>query len=131
MALYGLVLLSACMFIGVLVGDLLGVAVGVDANVGGVGFAMLLLIVVSDYLLEHELLSDKAQSGIEFWGMLYIPVVVAMTANQNVVAAISGGPMAILAGVVSVIVAFAFIPILNKIGEPGVPLPDITEEKEV
>ncbi|HHY05974.1 MAG TPA: malonate transporter subunit MadL [Clostridia bacterium] len=131
MAIYGLVLLSACMFAGVLFGDLLGVAVGVEANVGGVGFAMLFLIVISDYLLERDLLSEKAQSGINFWGMLYIPVVVAMTARQNVVAAVSGGPMAILAGVLSVVVAFAFIPILGKIGEPGVPLPDKTEEKEV
>ena len=131
MAIYGLVLLSACMFAGVLFGDLLGVAVGVEANVGGVGFAMLFLIVISDYLLERDLLSEKAQSGINFWGMLYIPVVVAMTARQNVVAAVSGGPMAILAGVLSVVVAFAFIPFLGKLGVPGVPLPDKTEEKEV
>ncbi len=114
MAIYGVMLLSVCMFVGVLLGDILGVAVGVNSNIGGVGFAMLFLIILSDYMLERDMLSDKAQAGIEFWGMLYIPVVVAMTANQNVVAALSGGPMAILAGVLSVVVAFAFIPILEK-----------------
>ncbi len=41
MAIYGVMLLSVCMFVGVLLGDILGVAVGVNSNIGGVGFAML------------------------------------------------------------------------------------------
>lgn len=131
MAIYGLTVLSACMFIGVMLGDILGKVVGVKANVGGVGFAMLFLILVSDYLLEHDMLSAKAQSGIKFWSMMYIPVVVAMTARQNVVAAVKGGPMAILCGVLAVVVAFAFVPLISKIGEPGTPLPDKDQEKEV
>lgn len=128
MAVYGLALLSVCMFLGTLLGDILGKVVGVAANVGGVGFAMLFLILLSDYLLENDMLSNKAQSGIQFWSMMYIPVVVAMSARQNVVAAVKGGPMAILAGVVAVAVAFAFVPMISKIGAPGEPLPEIDKE---
>ncbi|MCA9240615.1 MAG: malonate transporter subunit MadL, partial [Planctomycetales bacterium] len=50
MAIYGTALLSLCLICGLLVGKLIGLAIGVDANVGGVGFAMLLLIVVSGRL---------------------------------------------------------------------------------
>ena len=48
MVVYGVALLSFCMLVGVLVGDLLGQLIGVQANVGGVGIAMLLLIVLSN-----------------------------------------------------------------------------------
>jgi malonate transporter MadL subunit len=47
---------------------------------------------------------------------MYIPIVVAMAAKQNVVAAISSGWMAIVAGVAAVVVSFAMIPVLAKIG---------------
>src|SRR3954462_4401703 len=40
MVVYGVALLSACMLVGMFVGDLLGMAIGVKANVGGVGIAM-------------------------------------------------------------------------------------------
>lgn len=46
---------------------------------------------------------------------MYIPIVVAMSSIQNVVAALRGGPLAIGGGLVGVAVAFAFIPIINKI----------------
>lgn len=124
MVINGLALLSVCMLLGRLLGDILGKAVGVSANVGGVGFAMLFLILISDYMLENDMLSNKAQAGIQFWSMMYIPVVVAMAARQNVVAAVKGGPMAILAGVLAVVLAFAFVPIISKIGAPGEPLPE-------
>lgn len=125
MAIYGVALLSSCMFVGVLIGDILGKLVGINSNIGGVGFAMLFLILISDKLLTENKLSKKAQDGIGFWSAMYIPIVVAMTASQNVVSAVSGGAMAILAGVVSVIVAFAFVPLLSKMGKPAEPLEDL------
>lgn len=128
MVIYGLSLLSVCMFVGVLLGDILGVLTGVNSNVGGVGFAMLLLIVISNKMLNDNTLSKKAQEGITFWSSMYIPIVVAMTARQDVVAAVSGGPLAILAGVVAVLACFAFLPILSKIGKPAEPLPPINQE---
>lgn len=50
MVIYGLALLSACFFGGMLLGDILGMITGVGSNVGGVGFAMLALILVSSKL---------------------------------------------------------------------------------
>jgi len=116
MVIYGLAILSLCFFLGIFVGDVLGVILGINSNVGGVGFAMLLLILVSEYLMKNNKLSAKAQEGILFWSAMYIPVVVAMTATQNVVAAVKGGPVAILAGIIAVVVAFVLVPVLSKLG---------------
>ncbi|MFW8172007.1 malonate transporter subunit MadL, partial [Klebsiella pneumoniae] len=41
MIIYGLMLMGLCMFAGLIVGDLLGLLLGISANIGGVGFAML------------------------------------------------------------------------------------------
>ncbi len=117
MAVYGLAILSACLFLGRFLGDILGSAVGVKANVGGVGIAMLILVVLVEYLLSKDMISDKAELGIKFWSAMYIPIVVAMAARQNVVAAIKGGPCAVLAGFLAVAIAFALVPILSKMGK--------------
>jgi len=50
MVIYGTALLSGCLIAGVVAGQLLGNLVGVDKNIGRVGIAMLLLILVSDRL---------------------------------------------------------------------------------
>jgi malonate transporter MadL subunit len=116
MIIYGVALLSACLLAGVFVGDLLGNLIGVEANVGGVGFAMLLLIFVTDWLRKDLKLDQVSQHGIAFWSAMYIPIVVAMAAQQNVVAAISGGPVAVLAGVLAVAVSVALVPVISRIG---------------
>ncbi len=41
MIIYGVGLLALCTLVGVIVGDLLGVLLGVKSNVGGVGIAMI------------------------------------------------------------------------------------------
>ena len=114
MAVYGVAILAVCYFAGILVGDIFGILLKVKANVGGVGFAMLFLILLTQYLSKKGKLPKATESGIAFWSAMYIPIVVAMAAQQNVVAAIKGGPLAILAGLVSVIVAFMFVPLLSK-----------------
>ncbi len=115
MVIYGVALLSFCMLVGVFVGDVLGDLIGVQANVGGVGIAMLLLIILSN-LSHHKFhLSAPTEKGVNFWSAMYIPIVVAMAAKQNVIAAISSGWMAIIAGVAAVAVSFAMIPLLAKI----------------
>jgi len=118
MVVYGVALLSLCMLIGVLVGDLLGMALGVKANVGGVGVAMLLLIIITDHLRKDFRLNEWSQQGIGFWSAMYIPIVVAMAAQQDVVAALKGGPAAVLAGVLAVVVSFALVPVVSRIGQP-------------
>lgn len=111
MAIYGVALLAACYIVGIFLGDVFGGLVGVKANVGGVGFAMLFLILLSNKGIDEGWLDSKAQS----WSAMYIPIVVAMSSIQNVVAALKGGPLAIGGGVVGVAVAFALIPIIGKL----------------
>jgi len=115
MVVYGVALLSFCMLVGIFIGDLLGEVMGAQANVGGVGIAMLLLIVLSSLTKQEFQLSAPTQSGINFWSAMYIPIVVAMAARQDVIAALSGGWMAIIAGVAAVAVSFAMIPLLDKV----------------
>lgn len=114
MVIYGVALLSFCMLVGVLVGDLLGDFIGVQANVGGVGIAMLLLIVLCNVSAKKFRFKPLTESGIGFWSAMYIPIVVAMAAKQNVIAAVSSGWLAIVAGVAAVAVSFAMIPVLNR-----------------
>lgn len=116
MAIYGTGLLALCLLIGIVAGQLLGMLADVDANIGGVGIAMLLLIVASNRLRLAGRLSDPTRGGILFWSFIYIPIVVAMAASQNVRAALSGGPAAITAGAAAVVVCFALVPIISRIG---------------
>lgn len=115
MVIYGVALLSFCMLVGVFVGDILGELIGVQANVGGVGIAMILLIILSNLSHRQFHLAAPTEKGINFWSAMYIPIVVAMAAKQNVIAAVSSGWMAIIAGVAAVAVSFAMIPLLDKI----------------
>ena len=117
MVIYGVALLSFCMLFGVLVGDLLGILIGVQANVGGVGIAMLLLIVLSNLSSTKFKLNPITETGIGFWSAMYIPIVVAMAARQNVVAAVSSGWLAIIAGIAAVAASFAMIPVLARFGK--------------
>ena len=119
MVIYGVALLSACYIAGVYVGDLIGFFIGVDANVGGVGIAMLLLLLVTNNTAIKLNLNVSTASGISFWSAMYIPIVIAMAAKQNVFGAVSSGWMAILAGVVAVGASFALIPVLSKLGRQG------------
>ncbi|MFM1895308.1 MAG: malonate transporter, MadL subunit [Pseudomonadota bacterium] len=116
MIIYGVALLSACMVFGMLAGEYLGVLIGVDANVGGVGIAMLLLVLIADSKTIKPHLAGITGEGVKFWSAMYIPIVVAMAASQNVVAAVSGGMLAIVAGVAAVVVSFALVPVLSRIG---------------
>jgi|TARA_X000000950_G_scaffold150826_1_gene185860 malonate transporter MadL subunit len=51
---------------------------------------------------------------------MYIPIVIAMAAKQNVIAAVSSGPMALLAGVAAVTVSFLAIPLIARWGSGAV-----------
>jgi malonate transporter MadL subunit len=119
MVIYGVALLSFCMLAGVFAGDVLGELLGVQANVGGVGIAMLLLIALSNLSHHRFRLSPMTEDGVNFWSAMYIPIVVAMAAQQDVVAAVSSGWMAISAGVAAVAASFAMIPVLARFGRGG------------
>jgi len=125
MIIYGVAFLALCTLVGLFVGELLGKWMGIPANVGGVGIAMLLLIGLGSYLSKRGLFTVKSEQGVSFWAAIYIPIVVAMAAQQNVYGAISGGPMAILAGTFAVVLGFALVPVLTRIGnqEPSAVVP--------
>ena len=130
MVLYGVAALALCMLVGMLIGDALGVAVGVDANVGGVGFAMILLVVATDRLRKRGLFPKPTEQGVLFWSALYIPIVIAMAATQNVAEAIGGGPMAALAGLGALAGGAALVPVISRIGGQSEALPPMTEAEK-
>ena len=130
MVLYGVAALALCMMSGTVVGELLGLALGIDANVGGVGFAMIMLIFVTDWLRKKDKFPKATEQGVLFWSAMYIPIVIAMASIQNVATAITGGPMAILAGLGALVAGAALVPVLARIGEPSEPLPPMTEEEK-
>jgi malonate transporter MadL subunit len=117
LVIYGVGLLSFAFLVGQILGDMLGKVIGVKANVGGVGISIFFLLWMLEYLTKKGKLDIKTQDGLKFWGAMYIPIVVAMAAQQNVMAAIKGGPIALLAGVITVIVMFLIIPLLDKVGK--------------
>lgn len=114
MAINGTDLLSTCLLIGLIIGKILGHLIGVEVNVGGV--AILLLILVCDRLQRSGRIEPPSERGILFWSAISIPIVVAMAASQNVLAAIKDGPLTIVAGVVVVILCFAAVPVITRIG---------------
>jgi malonate transporter MadL subunit len=118
MTIYGVALLAICSLLGALLGDFLGIALNVKSNVGGVGIAMIMLIAARVWLIRRGWLHERVKFGIEFWAMLYIPIVVAMAAIQNVAAAVSGGPIVVLAAVGSVAACLVATAVLIRTGCP-------------
>lgn len=116
MEIYGLGIVAGCYFVGNFLGRLLGQGLGIGGNVGGVGLAMLVLVLVSLKMQQYGGFSERTQKGILFLSSIYIPVIVAMAAKQNVVAAINGGAIALLAGGVATIGAMCLVPLISKIG---------------
>jgi malonate transporter MadL subunit len=114
MNIYGVATLAFSFILGQLFGEILGETFGVKANIGGVGFAMLILMVLTDNLKKKDKLSLKSESGIQFWSQMYIPIIVAMAATQNVRVAVSSGIVALVVGIIPVILCFFLIPFLAK-----------------
>jgi len=114
MIIYGTALLAVCHLLGIFLGDLLGHALGVKTNVGGVGIAMLLLIFARLYMAKKDILPKLTELGVEYWGAMYIPVVVAMAAQQDVVAALRGGPVALLSALGAVALCACVIAVINR-----------------
>lgn len=122
MTIFGVALLAICTLAGVLIGDLLALLLHVKSNVGGVGIAMGLLIAARVWLVKKDKLSHGAKLGIEFWGSLYIPIVVAMAATQDVLAAVDGGPMVVIAAVTTVALCFGATALLGRLARPKAPV---------
>ena len=119
MTISGVALLALCTLLGQALGELLGYALGVKANVGGVGIAMLLLIIARLWMQPRGLLSEGVNRGIALWGSLYIPIVVAMAAQQNAVTAWEGGPMVLLGGAGVVVMCFCVVALMTRLSGPN------------
>jgi malonate transporter MadL subunit len=115
MKIYGVAVLAACYLAGQILGEVLGDIFAFDGNIGGVGFGMLFLILLGDFMKQKNWIDTESESGVYFWSGMYIPVVVAMSSIQNVQAALSGGWVALVVGVVGTLFCFALIPILSKL----------------
>lgn len=118
MEIYGLGIVAGCMFVGSFIRRLLGSIMGVNGDVGGVGFAMLIFILVTQYLdSKGKPLSEGTQRGIYLLSALYIPVVVAMSANQNVVVALESGFVPFVAGIVATFVGLLLVPVISLLSK--------------
>lgn len=119
MNIYGVSLLAGCYLLGKMMGFGLGKLINIDGDIGGVGFGIVLLMLSTNHLKKRGWLPDKTERGILFWSAIYIPIIIAMAATQNVKAAVSGGSIAILAGIGATIVGLMLVPVLAKIGHKG------------
>ncbi len=119
MTISGVALLALCTLLGQALGDLLGGGLGVKANVGGVGIAMILLIAARVWLKDRGLWTAGVNQGVMLWASLYIPIIIAMAAQQDVAAAISGGPMVLFAGIGVVCMCFAMVALIGRIAGRG------------
>lgn len=117
LVIYGVLLLSLCYFAGLFVGEVMGKVVGLNANVGGVGFAMLFLLLLCSYseTVKAALKNGRFSDGLTFWQNMYIPVVVAMSASQDVVKAVKSGWLAILCGITLTVLSLCLIPLVSRI----------------
>ncbi|MBK0062533.1 MULTISPECIES: malonate transporter subunit MadL [unclassified Acinetobacter] len=115
MIIYGTAILAICHLLGDYLGNTLGMFLGVKANVGGVAISMILLILSKELLAKKGYLPQVTQFGILYWSGMYIPIVVAMSAGQNVVAALSGGVLGIIVSVASLVGTVLVIRYLNRL----------------
>jgi malonate transporter MadL subunit len=129
LVIYGVLLLSLCYFAGLFVGEVMGRLVGLNANVGGVGFAMLFLLLLCSYseTVKKNICNEGLCSGLRFWQNMYIPVVIAMSASQDVVKAVRSGWLAIFCGITLTVLSICLIPFVSRIssskekqGEEGI-----------
>src|SRR4051812_5036509 len=125
--IYGTALLALCYLAGIVLGDWRGMALGARTNVGGVGIAMLLLVTARLTLHRFNRLQPSSEAGIHYWGGMYIPVVVAMAAQQDVVKALSGGWIAIIAAIGSVIACAGLIAVINRTEPSHKPAPELED----
>lgn len=115
MIIYGTAILAICHLLGDYLGNTLGMVLGVKANVGGVAISMILLIISKELLAKKGYLPQVTQFGVLYWSGMYIPIVVAMSAGQNVVAALSGGMLGLIVSIASLIGTVLVIRYLNRI----------------
>jgi malonate transporter MadL subunit len=117
MEIIGMGFVAFFMLLGSFLGRILGQFIGTGGDVGGVGLAMLFMVLAVNYLENKRgrVFKERTENGIKFLSALYIPIIVAMAARLNVVGAINGGLVAILAGGLATVGAMFLVPLLSKL----------------
>lgn len=115
--IYGVAALAACMLLGTWIGTVFGDLIGAGTEIGGVGFSMLLLLFVTNFKKLTFTQKPAFVQGMRFWKSMFIPVVIAMTATQNVFQMLSSSVVAIAAGAAAVGFSFLMLFVLHKLGQ--------------
>ncbi len=115
MKIYGVAILAGCFLAGQFLGNLLGFWIDIPGNMGGVAFAMFFLILLNDKIKKQGRFDVETESGIMFWNAMYIPIVIAMSATQNVKAAMTGGWVALAVGVIATGLCLLLVPLLTRL----------------
>ena len=68
---------------------------------------------VFNYLKKKELIDEMTTQGVLFWSSMYIPIIIAMAATQNVKAALSQGSIVIVIGVIVTLFGFLLVPLIS------------------
>ncbi|MGQ9845751.1 MAG: malonate transporter subunit MadL [Caldisericia bacterium] len=113
MEIYGLAILTSLFIVGETIGYSLGKLLNVG-DVGGVGFAMLFLILLTNTKYWNEKVAEKTKNGVKFIGAIYVPIIVAMVLQSNILGAFKSGLVAFLAGGVAVVGMLLLTPFLSK-----------------
>ena len=115
--IYGVAVLAGCMLAGTFIGTVFGNVIGAGTEIGGVGFAMLLLIFITN--CEKLKFTQKPAfiQGMTYWKAMFIPVVIAMTSCQNVFSMLSSSIVAIAAGAAAVGFSYFMLYILHIISK--------------
>jgi len=113
MEIYGLAILTGVFLLGEIIGYSLGKLLNVG-DVGGVGFAMLFLILLTNTRYWNDKVSEKTKTGVKFVGAIYVPIIVAMVLQSNIIGAFRGGLVAFLAGGLAVFVLLLLTPFLSR-----------------
>lgn len=113
--IYGVALLAACMFVGSYIGNILGLLTGLNSDIGGVGFAMILLLLATNSKKVTSLMPKNYEKGLEFWKEMFIPVIIAMSSSQDVYHALSGGMLAFVGGIAVVVASFLMVALLSRV----------------
>jgi malonate transporter MadL subunit len=113
--IFGFGVVSFFYVIGQWIGMSIGAAIGVG-NVGGVAFAMMGVVLLSNTKLWKDRVDDRIKNGIEIASALYLPVIVAMVFSTDVAGAFVAGPVAIVAGATAIVSGLLLVTPIAKIG---------------
>jgi len=94
-------------------GRVFGSLIGVGRSVGSVGFSIILLVLITNCKEFHFTQKPGFAQGVGFWKAMFIPVVIAMTATQDVFHMLSSGIVAIAAGASAVGLSFLLLYLLR------------------